>query len=292
MAPVREHWGPRAGETGCSAQALVTAHGAPVGNGSPQWRGLTGWGDEESNPAGGRSSRCACGGWHGATPGRAAVTPSVTTTLKPCPTWADVARVAPEGTRDVVWCGVMQCVVVWCVVLWCGVPKALLPEGKGQDVLLTGIAKRAGMCACARSMWHLRGSWVRPFVWRTPCGEVGWGGVGCAEGAVTRKQWPGCLPTGTGKREGCVSKCVLCAGVLLYNRDQCTSALGRCCSADACARSRRVHWAHCTVCAALHYQYFVSCATVLGAVHCTALSVPCCTALVGSGQWKRHNAPP
>ena len=26
----------------------------------------------------------------------------------------------------------------------------------------------------------------------------------CAEGAVTRRQWPGCLPTGTGKRKGCV----------------------------------------------------------------------------------------
>ena len=30
------------------------------------------------------------------------------------------------------------------------------------------------------------------------------GVVWCAEGAVTRRQWPGCLPTGTGKREGCV----------------------------------------------------------------------------------------
>ena len=26
----------------------------------------------------------------------------------------------------------------------------------------------------------------------------------CAKGAVTRRQWPGCLPKGTGKREGCV----------------------------------------------------------------------------------------
>ena len=39
------------------------------------------------------------------------------------------------------------------------------------------------------------------------CGVVlVWCGVvWCAEGAVTRTQWPGCLPTGTGKREGCVS---------------------------------------------------------------------------------------
>ena len=29
--------------------------------------------------------------------------------------------------------------------------------------------------------------------------------VWCAEGAVTRRQRPGCLATGTGKREGCVS---------------------------------------------------------------------------------------
>ena len=30
-----------------------------------------------------------------------------------------------------------------------------------------GIAKRAVACACARSVWHLRGSWVRPFVRRS-----------------------------------------------------------------------------------------------------------------------------
>ena len=66
---------------------------------------------------------------------------------------------------------------VWCVVcsvVWCGV---MLLEGKGQDVLLTGIAKRAEVCACARSVWHLRGSWVRPFVWRVWC-DVMWYGEG------------------------------------------------------------------------------------------------------------------
>ena len=36
-----------------------------------------------------------------------------------------------------------------CCVVWCDVPKALLPEGKGRDALLTGIAKRARVCACA-----------------------------------------------------------------------------------------------------------------------------------------------
>ena len=38
-----------------------------------------------------------------------------------------------------------------------------------------------------------------------PCCGVVWCAVlWCADGAVTRRQWPGCLPTGTGKREGCV----------------------------------------------------------------------------------------
>ena len=112
-----------------------------------------------------------------------------------------------------------------------------------------------------------------------------------------------------------MSKCLLCASMLLYSRDQCTVALGRCCSADACARSHRIYSAHCTVCAVLHctvcavlhYQHFVCCAALLGAVHCTALSVPCCAALCalyqanqqhtaspprGSGQWYPCNAPP
>ena len=40
------------------------------------------------------------------------------------------------------------------------------------------------------------------------CGVVWCGVVWCAEGAVTKRQRPGCLPTGTGKRAGL---CVLCA---------------------------------------------------------------------------------
>ena len=44
------------------------------------------------------------------------------------------------------------------------------------------------------------------FTASVPCGS---GVMWCAEGAVTRRQWPGCLPTGTGKREGCV--CCVCA---------------------------------------------------------------------------------
>ena len=118
------------------------------------------------------------------------------------------------------------------------------------------------------------------------CGVVWCGVVWCAEGVVTRRQWPGCLPTGTGKGEGCVSKCALCASVLLYSRDLCSVALGRYCYADACAQSHRVNGAHCTVCAVLHHQYFVCGAALLGAVLRTALCVPRRTALVGSGQRK------
>ena len=60
------------------------------------------------------------------------------------------------------------CGVVWCGVVWCG-------------VVWCGV------------------------VW---CGVVWCGVVWCAEGAVTKGQRPGCLPTGTGKRAGL---CVLCA---------------------------------------------------------------------------------
>ena len=89
-----------------------------------------------------------------------------------------------------------------------------------------------------------------------------------------------------------MSKCALCACVLLYSRDPCTVALGLCCFADSCARSHRVYWAHCTVCAALHYQYFVCGAALLGAVHCTALYCVCRAALhlwaAGNGSVAMH----
>ena len=44
---------------GSLAQPVVAAQGSPVGDGCPSWRGLTGWGDRESSPAGGGSSGCA-----------------------------------------------------------------------------------------------------------------------------------------------------------------------------------------------------------------------------------------
>ena len=56
------------------------------------------------------------------------------------------------------------CGVVWCGVVWCG-------------VVWCGV------------------------VW---CGVVWCGVVWCAEGAITRRQWLGCLPTDTGTWEGCV----------------------------------------------------------------------------------------
>ena len=55
--------GSQAGETGTPARPVVAAHAVLVGDGNPQWRELTGWGDGESNPAGGRNSRCVFGEW-------------------------------------------------------------------------------------------------------------------------------------------------------------------------------------------------------------------------------------
>ena len=104
----------------------------------------------------------------------------------------------------VVWCGVVWCGVVWCGAVWCGVPKALLPEGKGRDVLLIGIAKRAGVCACASTLSGGRFSTApqpgSPGLGRRPgvvwcgvvwCGVVWCGVVWCAEGAVTKRQKAG-----------------------------------------------------------------------------------------------------
>ena len=46
----------------------------------------------------------------------------------------------------VVWCGVVWCGVVWYSVVWCGVPKALLPNGIGWDVLHTVKCKMGVLC--------------------------------------------------------------------------------------------------------------------------------------------------
>ena len=79
-----------------------------------------------------------------------------------------------------------------------------------------------------------------------------------------------------------------------------------CCTAGTCTQSHlagAVLLCRCTVtqglvgplhrvCAMLHHQYFVCGGALLGAVLCTALCVPCRTALVGSGQWNFCNALP
>ena len=51
----------QAGGTWSPTLRLVAAQGALAGDGNPQWHGLTSWGDNESNPSGSHSSRCAFG---------------------------------------------------------------------------------------------------------------------------------------------------------------------------------------------------------------------------------------
>ena len=55
--------GSHARGTGSVAQLVIAAHGVPVADGNPQWRGLTGRGDGECNPTGGCSSWHTCWGW-------------------------------------------------------------------------------------------------------------------------------------------------------------------------------------------------------------------------------------
>ena len=51
--------GTHAGGMGSPIQPVVVAHSTREGDSSPQWCTPTGWGDGESNPTGGRGSRCA-----------------------------------------------------------------------------------------------------------------------------------------------------------------------------------------------------------------------------------------
>ena len=174
--------------------------------------------------------------------------------------WAvELLQCIASLSAGVVWCGVVWCGVVWCGVVWCGVVWC-------------------GMVWCG-------------VVW---CGVVWCGVVWCAEGAVTRRQCPGCLPTGTRKREAYVSWCAPCDSVLLYSRDLCCVALGRYCSADPCARSHRVYGANCTASAVLHQQYFLCgahCLALCSALHCVCLAALHLWA-VGSGQRHLCNVPP
>ena len=79
----------------------------------------------------------------------------------------------------VLCCVVLCCVVLCCVVLCCVV---LCRVVLCCVVLCCVVLCRVVLCCVVLCCVVLR----------------------CAEGAVTRRQWPGCLPTGTGKREGCV----------------------------------------------------------------------------------------
>ena len=54
-------------------------------------------------------------------------------------------------------------------VVWCGVACRRRCYQKAMaGSLAYGNPKRAGVCACAHSVGHLCGSWVRPFVRRSP----------------------------------------------------------------------------------------------------------------------------
>ena len=101
-------------------------------------------------------------------------------------------------------------------------PKALLPEGNGRDVLLTGIAKRAGVCACALCVVHashLRGGWVRPCArWSlfkatlgTPCSSACWCHCSSRKAHTMVPLGPAealhtvSLPCGSGQWNSCIS---------------------------------------------------------------------------------------
>ena len=51
----------KARQTGSPAEPLVSAHVAPVGDGTPNSTGSKARGDGKSNPFGGRASRCTYG---------------------------------------------------------------------------------------------------------------------------------------------------------------------------------------------------------------------------------------
>ena len=141
----------------------------------------------------------------------------------------------------VVWCGVVWCGVVWCVVLccvvWCRVVSCrdvsccvvlccvvlcpvvwccvvLCCAVLFCAVLFCAMLFCAALCCDALHCVPLRCVVLCCVVLCRPmlCCVVVW----CAEGAATRRQRPGCLPTGAGKREGCVCRvrvvwqCVSC----------------------------------------------------------------------------------
>ena len=103
-----------------------------------------------------------------------------------------------QGGRGLPWGG------VWHLGVRTPNNVSTLPLGQCPGPVVRGFA--AGTQPMGRNWGVLR-------VW---CGLV-W----CAEGAATRRQWLGCLPTGTVKREGCVC-CVraVCKCVVLGRKER------------------------------------------------------------------------
>ena len=106
----------------------------------------------------------------------------------------------------VVWCGVVWCGVVWCGAVRCGAVRC----GAVRCGVVWCGAVRCGVVLCCVVLCCVVLCCVVlccvvlccvVLCCVVLCCVV----LCCAEGAVTRRQWPGCLPTGTGKREGCVS---------------------------------------------------------------------------------------
>ena len=113
----------------------------------------------------------------------------------------------------VLCCVVMCCVVLCCVVLCCAVPccAVLCCAVLCCCVLCCALLCCAVLLLCC-DVAVLCCALLRSAVLCCPvscravpcCAVLCCAVLYCAEGAVTRRQWPGCLPTGTGKREGCV----------------------------------------------------------------------------------------
>ena len=168
----------------------------------------------------------------------------------------------------VVWCGVVWCGVVWCGVVWCGVVWC--------DVVWCGVMW-CGVVWCG-------------VVW---CGVVWCGVVWCAEGAVTKGQRPGCLPTGKGKRAGL---CVLCARCVLVCCGIAGPVHSRTWPTLPCRRLRAVtQGLICPLhpaCRAAPPVPSVWCRTAwCSAPHCTVCALLHCCSLPGrSGQWTSFNA--
>ena len=108
----------------------------------------------------------------------------------------------------------------------------------------------------------------------------------CAEGTVTKRQRPGCLPTGTSKRECSVSKCALCASACCIAGPVHTRTWPALHCGHLCAVTQGLIGPLHRACRAAPLVLSVLCRIAwCCALHCTALCVPCSTIVVGRGQW-------